>query len=93
MSRSFHSVADRRLATLGHELTRIAGCRRRLTAGLLGAALAIGVALPTEHTTAKKKGKKKCPAGESRCPKGYPSRCCPPETTCCDTSRGGCCAR
>lgn len=80
--------------------TTISGSRRQLAGGLLGSAMGIGVAwLPPDGATAKKKrkGKRKkkaptCPTGETRCPRGFPSGCCPAETACCDTSRLGCCA-
>jgi hypothetical protein len=80
-------------------VTRSAGSRRQLTGGLLGSSMAIALArLNGDETRAKKKRKKKkkkkvtCPSGETRCPKGFPSSCCAADTSCCDTSRVGCCA-
>ena len=80
-----------RLATLLRRLPQRATSRRHLTASLLGTGLTFGTRARPERGAAKKKRKKKCPAGETRCPKGFPSRCCPPEAECCDTSRLGCC--
>ena len=75
-------------------VTPTSGSRRRLVGGFLAAAIA-GAMLGSDDALAKKKKKRKknvtCPSGESRCPQGFPSPCCAAGTTCCDTSRLGCC--
>lgn len=72
------------------------GSRRQMTGGLLAAVGSLAAALTVDEAHARKKRKKKkkvtCPAGEIRCPKGFPSSCCSAGSTCCDTSRLGCCA-
>lgn len=79
------------------------GSRRHVTRDLLGALVALAAATRYEpHAAARNKKKKRknkqkgdtvqCPAGETRCPSGFPSACCAAGTTCCNTSRVGCCA-
>jgi len=89
---------SRRFDTWARSMTNASGSRRQLTVGLFGAVVVRAVAsLTATDAVAKKKRKKKkpqnqCLSGETSCPKGFPSPCCSAGTTCCDTSRLGCCA-
>ena len=90
-------MVGRRCELWARVVTGESNSRRRVTAAMVGAVLTlVGISRTASEATAKKKRKKKkrpaqCPAGQSGCPKGFPSACCGAGTECCDTSRLGCC--
>lgn len=76
-------------------VARASGTRRHAGASVLWALAMICVPALGDGETAARKGRRKkkktCPSGQTRCPKGFPSACCAAGTDCCDTSRLGCC--